>query len=187
MRDILNPALLGGLFLTSLLACSSKSDSGNAKYAKQGQVCSDLGKRRVAEMMEKGYRDYTNLEVSDFYSPVLDACIHTEVKVVGVSFRIEDVSNTFIRERISGAIMSCDPNGANSAIIDSVNAYGGYVGNVRYDKWLDDGYGSLPATLRTPETPWTHERLEPEGLVKGHGGVKGRCYTSRDGSQTTAM
>ena len=32
-----------------------------------------------------------------------------------------------------------------------------------------------------------YERLEPEGLVKGHGGVKGRCYTSRDGSQTTAM
>ena len=37
------------------------------------------------------------------------------------------------------------------------------------------------ALLKAPE------RLEPEGLVKGHGGVKGRCYTSRDDSQTTAM
>jgi hypothetical protein len=52
-------------------------------------------------------------------------------------------------------LMYCDPDGADSVIIEKVKQYRGHVFTVPYREWLDDGFGGLPRTLKTPEKLYT--------------------------------
>jgi hypothetical protein len=52
-------------------------------------------------------------------------------------------------------LLSCDQDGANSVILSKVRDLRGYVYNAHYSVYLDDGFGGLPATLKTPPAPYT--------------------------------
>ena len=154
------------------LACSQGevklNDETLDRYTKQDSVCRELGARYSDRIEELGLGDYTNLDVADFYSPTIDACIHTEVKIVGFSYSITEVSGTFFSSRVWAegvSILDCGRYGANSVILDSVRAYDGRVDNLRYDKWLDDGFGGPPATMETTAQPWTKKQCQ--GLFDG--------------------
>ena len=52
-------------------------------------------------------------------------------------------------------LMDCSADGANSLVLAAVRAHFGRVMTVPYREWLDDGFGGLPATFKTPERPYT--------------------------------
>jgi len=57
-------------------------------------------------------------------------------------------------------IFSCSSSGANSAVIAKVKEFHGDVADKRYPVWMDDGNGGPPATVKTPEHPYTRDQCE---------------------------
>ncbi|MGA7885088.1 MAG: hypothetical protein WCA44_05050, partial [Acidobacteriaceae bacterium] len=60
----------------------------------------------------------------------------------------------------TSGIFDCTRDGANSAILARVNQFDGYVEDKAYKLWLDDGNGGPPATLKTPQRPYTRGQCE---------------------------
>jgi len=56
-----------------------------------------------------------------------------------------------------GLLLHCDKDGADSVVVDKVRAYGGYVYTVRYDQWLDDGFGGPARAVKTPKQSYTQQ------------------------------
>ena len=99
------------------------------------------------------------IEVIAFHSPIPDACIHIEKSLVGVDFEIRDLSKTVIRDYPGTAlIFGCTQDCANSIILENVRKLKGRVFNESYSKWLDDGFGGIPTTLKTPRIPNTKSK-----------------------------
>jgi hypothetical protein len=141
--------------------------------------CEALSSAFVAKATKQWNRDYTLLRVEAFYSPVLDACIHAEIAEVGTYADIRELSHTFFRENPLGValwcsnrgidvascawtpteiLLSCDPDGATSVLIDRVRKYRGWVDTVPYSEWADNGFGGAPSTDKTPKKPYTKEQ-----------------------------
>ncbi len=57
-------------------------------------------------------------------------------------------------------IFSCTKDGANNAILAKVREFHGDVGDKSYSLWMDDGNGGPPATVKTPEHPYTRDQCE---------------------------
>jgi len=123
--------------------------------------CKILSAKSI-EVMKKDGRDYTLITTKSFYSKKVDSCILIEVADVGVEFIIRDLSKSVIRDgpRYWSVLLYCDVDGANSAILKKVREFKGNVFNVPYREWLDDGFGGLPRTVKTPDKPYTKNDCE---------------------------
>jgi hypothetical protein len=121
--------------------------------------CNILADNRISDAKKVG-RDYTLWKTDSFYSEKMDVCILTEKKVFGVGAIITDLSRSIILDYPEGkpaVLLWCDSDGADSVILSSVKVLNGKVWNVHYAKWLDDGNGGLPRTLKTPIKPYTKD------------------------------
>ena len=117
--------------------------------------CRELGEERAQEIKKNSPSDYVLLKRKTFFSKALSTCVQTEepeASTETVEFNIDDLSRSFLKD---GTLMHCDKDGADSAIISKVRAFDGYVSNVPYKDWLDDGFGGSPRTLKTPVRPYT--------------------------------
>ncbi len=159
---------------------SGERDTASRVQPSRDARCRVLSSAFIAKARKEWNHDYTLLRVEAFYSSVLDACIHAEIAEVGVYANIRDLSHTFFRENPLGFVLwcsnhgiehancsailpsenllYCDPDGANSVIVNQVRKYRGWVDTLSYAEWLDDGFGGPPATLKTPEKPYTKEQ-----------------------------
>ena len=101
--------------------------------------------------------DDTLMQFDAFYSPTLDACIQTEIADIGVYYYIRDLTRSLLADMEWGMnlLLNCSRDGTNSVIIEEVKQHRGYVFHVPYEEWLDDGYGGPPATLKSPDKPYT--------------------------------
>ncbi len=156
-------------------------DTASRVQPSRDQRCRVLSSAFIAKAKKQLNKDYTLLRVEAFYSPVLDACIHAEIAEVGVYANIRDLSYTFIREdplgmlaycrnqgwescvttdtlRLGEIFLTCDLNGANSVLVDRVRKYRGFVDTLQGSEYMDDGFGGPPATIKTPEKPYTKEQ-----------------------------
>ena len=134
--------------LLSVVACGCVDE--------RHRVCVDLGNQHVDRMKNEFKQSYANIRSADFYSPAIDACIHTEESIVGVDVRIIDTSNGLLKGVHN--LLHCDESGADSVIISAVRSRGGAVFTVPYREWLDDGFGGPPRALKTPDRPYTREQ-----------------------------
>jgi hypothetical protein len=55
-------------------------------------------------------------------------------------------------------IFYCDVNGADSTILSKVREYHGDIDALTYSLWQDNGEGGSPATVKTPERPYSQDR-----------------------------
>jgi hypothetical protein len=53
------------------------------------------------------------------------------------------------------ALLYCDASGADSVIIEKVKKYRGYVWDIRYKEYLDNGFGGPPRAEEAPKEPYT--------------------------------
>ena len=122
------------------------------------EKCKQLSQKHREEQhsvtLPKGFAiDDTLMQFDAFYSPTLDACIHTEIADIGVHYYIRDLTYSLLRDM--NVLLQCDRGGANSVIIEKVKQHRGFLMHVPYKEWLDDGYGGPPGTLKSPEKPYT--------------------------------
>jgi hypothetical protein len=122
------------------------------------EKCRELSRKQIAFRKELGL-DYTLIKTDAFYSSKLDACIHTEIAEVGVDAEIRDLSHSVMKDGGHfDVLLNCDAEGADSVRLDKLKEYRGQVYKVPFIEWLDDGFGGLPRTLKTPEVPYTKEQ-----------------------------
>ena len=126
----------------------------------RGSVCTQLGTEHAVYMQRDLERNYSNIRVSDFYSSVIEACVHTEVVIVGIDFEIRDLTNTLLRDGPRNMILHCDQDGADSVIIEAVKKHRGVMLEVPYAEFLDDGFGGPPRALKTPDEAYTREQCQ---------------------------
>lgn len=136
----------------------------NSPNQKLDRECKEFG-----EIFAKEHDLFIDKKISKidfFYSKKLDTCVMSEVDELGNIFHLADIKLNFIRQEFTefgllplymGNIFYCDKDGADSAIIEKVIEYKGQIMKINYDKWLDNGEGGLPRTLKTPEKPYTRE------------------------------
>ena len=74
-------------------------------------------------------------------------------------FEIVDLSRDFMRGDV-GIIFACNAHGVFNTLLDKVEAHDGYIDNVTYSEWQDDGNGGPPATIKTPTQRTTREDCE---------------------------
>jgi len=86
-----------------------------------------------------------------FFSQSLETCILVEESTVGVSVSVRDLSQNFIS---TWNLFQCGRAGVSAAIVDSVRAHGGMMDAVEYSRWLTDGSGGPPSTLKAPDEPF---------------------------------
>jgi hypothetical protein len=55
-------------------------------------------------------------------------------------------------------IFYCDVHGASSAILSKVQERHGDISELTYSLWQDNGEGGPPATIKTPEKPYSQDR-----------------------------
>ena len=135
--------------------------SAQEDESEQDRVCAALGAAHVERAKTEWGRDYTNREVRTLYSAALESCVHIETVIVGVDVQIRDLSRSVLRDGDNhNVLLDCSADGANSVILTAVRARFGRVFNVPYREWLDDGFGGPPATLMTPDSPYTRADCE---------------------------
>jgi hypothetical protein len=122
----------------AISACASKRDA----------ACSDLLKAQL--------KTDSTAEVSakrqTFFSTKLETCILVEEDLTRVGFVIDDMTDDFIRTSV---LFNCDRDGVDAAILDSVRAHQGYVWELPYAQYLDDGAGGPPRAIKTPAKPYS--------------------------------
>jgi hypothetical protein len=101
--------------------------------------------------------DFLQQSPESFYREKVDSCILIEKKLVGVNVHIRDLSKSIIIDggKNWNVLLHCNIDGADSVVLNKVRLLKGRVFNVNYKEWLDDGFGGLPRTLKTPEKPYT--------------------------------
>jgi hypothetical protein len=133
-----------------------------ASYAGDSSLddkCKSLSDDLVKYMTDNKVVDYSVITVNSFFSDKLRACIHTEVSDFGEVFKIRDVGKTVIKDgpEYFNTLFYCDRNGASSAKLDILKKLDGKVHGLSYREWQDDGHGGLPASLKTPDKPYTKD------------------------------
>lgn len=94
-----------------------------------------------------------------FYSAKLETCVVAEERLTGVESGVYDLSSEVVRDIPDFPLLHCDRDGARVVMLDSIRALRGYVTNVPYERWLDDGAGGPPRGLVDPvPVPYTAER-----------------------------
>ena len=126
------------------------------QHSEQDRACAALGAAHVEKAKTERGRDYANRKTTTFYSAALEACVHVEIAIVGVDIEIRDLSHSVMRDGGNfNVLLDCTADGANSVILPAVRARFGRVFEVPYREWLDDGFGGPPATLKTPDRPYS--------------------------------
>lgn len=139
-----------GFALVLMTAC------GVSCKSQQERVCAEMGAAHLKMAKAEWDRDYSNIATETFYSPAVDSCVHVEVAKIGVEFEVRDLSHTILRDGGNFTLLlHCDPDGADSVILDAVRSRRGMVYNTTYGEWLDDGFGGPPRALKTPDTPYS--------------------------------
>ena len=160
----LKPRRLRLIALMILVRATTSVSDVNAQEdeSEQDRVCAALGAAHVERAKTELGRDYTNREVRTLYSAALESCVHIETAVIGVDLQIRDLSRSVMRDgsNLHNILVDCSADGANSVILSAVRARFGRVFNVPYREWLDDGFGGPPATLMTPDNPYTRADCE---------------------------
>lgn len=114
--------------------------------------------KHISSVKEKNPNLFTS-EV--FYNSKLDSCIYARIAKAGALAVITDVSQTIIRDGVSYSnLFYCDADGADSILLEKVQAYKGNVFNVNYKEYMDNGEGGLPRTLKTPSKPYNRQKCE---------------------------
>ncbi len=137
------------------------ANSLNAENLSIDERCQLLSENYINNSKEENQKDYSLIETESFYSKKVDSCILIEKKIVGVEIHIRDLSKSIILDggKNFNMLLHCDCDGADSVIIDKVRSFKGRVFNVSYKEWLDDGFGGLPRTLKTPDKPFTKKAV----------------------------
>jgi len=119
--------------------------------------CDLLAEKHILRYENQFQKDYTLIETESFYSKKVDSCILIEKALVGVKIQIRDLSKSIILDggELFNILLNCDIDGADSVILDKVRALKGQVYEVKYEKWLDDGFGGPPKALKIPDKPYT--------------------------------
>ena len=135
--------------LSAAVSCTAESPENRA--------CRDMGASWVAEFPHLSGDDESNRIRETFHSRRFDTCIYAEISRVGVNFEIRDLSRSILRDGPKGwnKLLHCDLDGADSVAMDKVRARRGYVFNLPYSEYVDDGFGGPPRCLKTPDQPYT--------------------------------
>ena len=154
MRSIVFMILVGTT--TSMSDITAQEDQ-----PEQYRACAALGVAHVESAKTEWGRDYTNRKARTLYSAALESCVQIEIAIVGVEVEIRDLSHSVMRDGGNyNVLLDCSADGANSVILTAVRDRFGRVFNVPYREWLDDGFGGPPATLMTPDRPYTRADCE---------------------------
>ena len=94
-------------------------------------------------------------KLSGFFSTIIDGCVATMVDDLKNEWLIFDIHNSLLRD--FKTLFQCQRGGVDNVNLEKARAFHGYVIKERYGKWLDDGLGGPPATLKTPSKPFTRE------------------------------
>src|SRR4051794_30727023 len=93
--------------------------------------------------------------LSGFFSATIGGCVVTAFDDLKNDWFIYDIHNSLLRD--GKALFHCDRSGVDNVVLEKARALHGYVFNENYSKWLDDGRGGPPRTLKTPPQPYTRE------------------------------
>lgn len=119
------------------------------------QECRKYGKEYIKDKKDL----YSvNAKFNFFYSKRLDTCIMTVEDRLANEYYIQDIKNKYLRD--TGTLFDCSDDGCNSVILENAEKYDGWLFNVSYSEWLDNGEGGEPATLKTPEKLYTREKCK---------------------------
>lgn len=131
-----------------------------SKTHQLNRLCQNFGKNIIAQHEELYDK---NSKISFFYSKRLDTCVLKETDVLGNEYFLCDIKGNYIKQedyRVCGEIFHCDKDGVDNVILEKAEQYNGYMFNVPYSEYLDNGEGGQPRTLTTPEAPYTREKCE---------------------------
>jgi hypothetical protein len=99
--------------------------------------------------------------IEAFYSSRIDTCVQVEVDELRMSYDIRDVTHGFMRDHLLSEfdpyVFHCGREGADSAILSKVREFHGLVADKTYGLWQDNGDGGLPATIKTPDHPYSRD------------------------------
>lgn len=124
-------------------------------------VCKQLAQNRIQQYADDGYTDTTNVEFSTLVSDRLGTCLLIEKAVFGVLIRVTDLPRAVITDdprKYAPLLFYCDKDGVDAADIDAVMSFRGKVFQVAYEKWLTNGEGGLPRTLKAPDQPYSAQK-----------------------------
>jgi len=134
---------------TFIAGCSNTRD----------KKCKQVSQQHVERAKSDWKRDYTLIKTEGFYSKKFDACVHVEIREVGIEIEVRDLSYSILKDGGNhNVLLHCDENGADNVRIDKVQERNGRVLDVPYKDWLGDGYGGLPRTLKTAAIPFTRSQ-----------------------------
>lgn len=127
------------------------------------QQCQDFGRAFLEDHSD--LFDDDSSKITFFYSRRLDTCVQQNVDELGNDFYLCDAKRNYLKQefddpRVCGAIFHCDASGVNSLILEKAESFDGELFHVSYSDVLDDGEGGAPATLKTPERPYSRERCK---------------------------
>ncbi|MFP6867779.1 MAG: hypothetical protein VCE91_00260, partial [Nitrospinota bacterium] len=121
----------------------------------------EIGKRKSHSFHLRLESNTTLAEINGLFSPVIDGCIVTIIAKIQIRWKILDLYNVFLRPSpyldLPGALFFCDRDGVDNVLIHRVREYDGRMWNVHYGKYLDDGKGGLPRTLKAPPKPFSRK------------------------------
>jgi hypothetical protein len=184
-RSILALAFAFSLVAIEALCGCQKYGTSSIPFTRQwrlNRICEAEGREFLdKEHLTPGERPST---VQAFYSQKVNTCVQIEIydrppwsSGAKWSYIVRDVTNGFLHWSLGvnpvaesnsdrlikvnpNQIFDCSPFGANSAILSKVREYHGDVADKTYSLWLDNGNGGPPATIKTPDHPYSQDDCE---------------------------
>ena len=58
------------------------------------------------------------------------------------------------------SLFRCNSGGVNNVLLEKAKTFKGYLMNVTYSKFMDNGEGGTPATLKSPDKQYSRDKCE---------------------------
>lgn len=139
--------------------------TANASKRDLGQMCREYVASAVAKDKSPfKHWDRSSTEFKAFFSPVIDGCVATAVDFLRNDWMVYDVHHSLLRDMV--ALFHCDRLGVDNVLLEKAKIYKGYLMNVTYSKFMDNGEGELPRALKSPDAPYSREKCEAMFQIK---------------------
>jgi hypothetical protein len=102
--------------------------------------------------------DRSSTEFKAFFSPVIDGCVATTTDFLRNEWAVYDVHHSLLKDMFS--LFRCNSGGVNNVLLEKARTFKGYLMNVTYSKFMDNGEGGTPATLKSPDKQYSRDKCE---------------------------
>jgi hypothetical protein len=118
------------------------------------QLCENFGASMREKPPLKNWPPHT--EIKFFFNDRTDTCLATASDLLDNNWMIYDLQRRYLKDM--WAIFHCDRDGIDNAHLDRIEAHNGFMMDVPYREYLDNGKGEAPRALKTPAKPYDREQ-----------------------------